>query len=137
MSADSRRSVVAITLSTLIAPLVLVCLALGEETSSSLQGSWMATIGPAQTASQTFRGTWSAQIVPGKPNAGHGSWGVFNENGQLVMEGTWSAQKADSGWRGTWTAKVLRGRSISGSWIANMSGSSGKTFEDMLKSALQ
>ena len=97
----------------------------------------MATIGPAQSASQTFRGTWSAEIVPGKPNVGNGSWGVFDENGRMVMNGTWSAKKDETGWHGTFTASIPHGRSVSGSWKAGMSGSPAKTFEDMLKRALE
>jgi hypothetical protein len=61
-----------------------------------------------------------------------GSWTLLAETGQILLQGTWSAQKARAGWQGTWTA-TLHGQSLSGTWTADITDMSGKTFEQMLE----
>ena len=79
-----------------------------------------------------MRGRWSAQVLPATKNAANGSWTLFNESNQIVLEGTWSARKSAAGWQGTWSARI-QGRNVSGTWTAEMPDFNGKTFEDMLK----
>jgi hypothetical protein len=54
-----------------------------------------------------FRGTWDGQISRQNRNA-VGSWTLLNEAGEIIMEGTWSAQKMGQGWQG-WTSRALKG----------------------------
>lgn len=97
--------------------------------ASALQGSWIATAGP----SRFLRGHWSAQVLPDTKNAASGSWALLSESNQVILEGTWSAQKSTKGWRGTWSARIQKSRTVSGTWDAAMADFNGKTFEDMLK----
>jgi hypothetical protein len=86
---------------------------------------------------QVFRGAWSAQTSPKSPNAVRGSWTLFNEANEIVLQGTWSAQKTSRGWQGTWTARASNGVSFSGSWDADLPDFHGKTMEEMLKRATE
>ena len=95
--------------SSLIFGLILSSCALAQEPSPVLVGSWTATAGP----NQIFRGTWSAQTSLHNPNAALGSWTLLNESGEVVLEGTWSAQKTGRRWQGTWTARPMKGQSLS------------------------
>jgi hypothetical protein len=101
--------------------------------ASALQGSWIATAGP----SRFLRGRWSAQVLPDTKNAASGSWALLSESNQVILEGTWSAQKSTKGWRGTWSARIQKSRTVSGTWDAAMADFNGKTFEDMLKRAAE
>src|SRR4029077_7460585 len=92
-------------------------------------GTWTATAGPTQV----LRGTWSGQTIPKSPDMAQGSWTLLNEAGEILLQGTWSAQKKGQGWRGAWTARILNGRSFSGTWNADMAGFGGKTMEEMLE----
>jgi len=111
--------------------LILVLLgscALAQEPLPVLSGSWTASL----ASGQIFRGTWSAQTSRQNPNAARGSWTLLNEAGEIVLEGTWSAQKMGPGWQGTWTARALKGAALSGSWNADLPSFSGKTIQEML-----
>ena len=114
---------------TLAVTLLLASCAVAQQAPSVLQGSWIATAGP----SRFLRGHWSAQVLPATKNAANGSWVLFSESNQVVLEGTWSAQKSTKGWRGTWSARIQKSRTVSGMWDAAMADFNGKTFEDMLK----
>lgn len=114
--------------SSLIALLLGSCL-LAQEVSPVFRGNWTATADPRQV----LRGTWAGQTLPAKPNAAQGSWTLLTETGEILLEGTWSAQKTRVGWQGAWTARTLRGRSFSGTWEANIANLSGKTFKEMLE----
>ncbi|HEV2118407.1 MAG TPA: hypothetical protein VGR48_20380 [Terriglobales bacterium] len=114
-----------------IAVLFLCLPALGQE-PAALQGSFIASAGPA-----TFRGKWSASVSSRQPNTVAGSWILLNEHNDMVLQGTWSAQKSTAGWKGTWRARVLRGRAYSGSWTASEPGPGSKTFADMLQAAVK
>jgi len=100
-----------------------------QQTPSALNGSWIATAGQKRF----LRGRWSAQVLPAARNAASGSWALFSESNQVVLEGTWSARKSASGWQGTWSARIQKGRTVSGTWNAAMADFNGKTLEDMLK----
>jgi len=65
-------------------------------------------------------------------NSAKGSWTLFNESNQIVLQGTWSARKSASDWQGAWSARI-QGRSFSGTWKAEMPDFHGETLEDMLK----
>ena len=82
-----------------------------------------------------YRGKWSASISTRTPNAAAGSWILLNDRNDIVLQGTWSAQKSGAGWKGTWRARVQRGRAYSGSWAASEPGPSSKTFAEMLQAA--
>jgi hypothetical protein len=101
--------------------------ALAQEASPVIHGGWAATEG----FTRVFRGTWTGQASPDKPNMAQGSWTLLNETGQILQEGTWSAQKARTGWQGTWTA-TAQGRPFSGTWSADIDESTGKTLKEML-----
>jgi len=103
--------------------------ALAQEPLPVLDGSWTASLG----SGQIFRGTWSAQSSRQNLNAARGSWTLLNEAGEIVMEGTWSAQKAGQGWQGTWTSRAHRGAALSGTWNADLASFSGKTIHAMLE----
>jgi hypothetical protein len=104
-----------------------------QEAPIELHGGWTATVG----VNRTFLGTWTARVLPDKPNSGEGSWAVLNEGGQTILEGTWAANKTRFGWQGAWAARTLTGQSFSGTWTADIIGSSSKTFRQMLEWTLQ
>jgi hypothetical protein len=111
-----------------LAAVVLVSYAVAQQAPAVLQGSWIATTGP----NRYLRGRWFAQVLPATKNAAIGSWTLFNERNQTVLEGTWSARKTAGGWQGAWSARI-KGRRVSGTWNLAMADFNGKTFEDMLK----
>lgn len=114
----------------LIFGLLLCSCALAQEASPVLAGSWTATVGP----NQIFRGTWSGQSSSQNPNAARGSWTLLNEAGEVLLEGSWSAQKTSQSWQGTWTARPMKGQSLSGTWTADGTNLNGKSLAEMLKS---
>jgi hypothetical protein len=118
-----------------IAVLTLVphSLSLGQEGATVLRGNWLA----AADARGAWHGRWTAQVLQRNPNVARGSWAVLGDSRQVVLEGTWSAQKQSAGWKGTWTAKTPQGRALSGSWQANASSQRGKTLEDILMSGMR
>ena len=123
---------------TLAIALLLASCALAQHAPAVFRGSWTATAAPKQV----FRGRWSAQALPDTQSAAHGSWTLLNNANQIVLEGTWSAQKSARGWHGTWSALILQGRSslgrpLSGTWQAQVEDFKGKTFEDMLQRTLE
>jgi hypothetical protein len=113
---------------TLILALLGSC-ALAHEPLPALGGSWTASL----ASGQIFRGAWSAQTSRQNPNAARGSWTLLNEAGEIVLNGTWSAQKTGPGWRGSWTARAHRGAASSGTWNADLPNFSGKTIQAMLE----
>ena len=117
----------------LIVALLLSSSALAQQAPTVFRGSWTATAGP----SQVLRGTWAGQASAQNRNSAQGSWTLLGEAGQIVLEGTWSAQKTSHGWQGSWTARVQRGRSFSGTWTAIITDPGSKTFEDLLKQTLE
>ena len=104
-----------------------------QEVPVELRGNWSATAG----VNRTFLGTWTARVQADKPNSAEGSWALLNEGGQTLLEGTWAANKTRLGWQGAWTARTLTGQSLSGTWTADIIGSSSKTFRQMLEATLQ
>ena len=111
----------------------LALIASAQEAAVELRGSWTATVG----VNRTFAGTWTAQVSPDKPNSAEGSWELFNETGQTLLEGTWAANKTHFGWQGAWAARTLTGQSLSGTWTADIIGSNGKSFRQMLEWTLE
>lgn len=67
------------------------------------------------------------------PNAARGSWTLFNNADEVLLEGMWSAQKTGQGWLGTWTARSNKGQSFSGAWTADLANLSPESFAEMLK----
>jgi hypothetical protein len=117
-----KKSILAVTL------LLAFCV-IAQQVPPVLQGSWIATTGP----NRYLRGHWYAQVLPATKNSGNGSWTLFNESNQIVLEGTWSARKLASSWQGTWSARIQKSRTVSGTWNAAMADFDGKSFQDMLK----
>ena len=117
----------------LILWLGLTVLSAAQEAPIELRGGWSATAG----VNRTFAGTWTAQVSPEKPNSVEGSWELINETGQTVLEGTWAANKTRFGWQGAWAARTLTGQSLSGTWTADITGSNGKSFRQMLEWTLE
>jgi hypothetical protein len=96
-------------------------------------GTWTATAG----SSQAFRGSWSAEILPRNPNEAQGSWALFSNSGDVVLQGMWSAKKTGSHWQGTWRARTAQGQSFSGVWDADLPESKGETFANMLTRTIE
>lgn len=104
--------------------------ALGAQESPAVyQGTWTASVG----SGQFLRGAWAGQVSSRNPNTASGSWTLLNDAGEVVLQGTWSAQKNGRGWAGTWAARIANGRSFTGTWAADLDAFQGKTFADMLK----
>ena len=113
--------------------LLALCLpAWGQQAPATLQGGLNASAGPVVS-----RGKWSAAFSPGTPNTVAGAWILLNDSNDIVLQGTWSAQKVSSGWKGTWRARVERGRAYAGTWTASEPGPGSKTFADMLQAAVK
>jgi hypothetical protein len=110
--------------------LILGFCALGQQASPVLLGSWTATASPGQM----YRGTWSAQVSLHNSNRAIGSWTILNEAGDVLLEGTWSAQKTGKGWQGTWTARTMKGQLLSGTWTADAANLNADSLAEMLKS---
>ena len=121
---------VAMKMWSLIFGLIFSSCALAQQASPVLLGSWAATAG----ASQIFRGTWSAQSSLRSPNRAVGSWTLLNEAGDVLLEGTWSAQRTGKGWQGTWTARPMKGQLLSGTWTADATSLTADSLAEMLKS---
>jgi len=117
-----KKSILAVTL------LLAFCV-IAQQVPPVLQGTWIATTGP----NRYLRGRWYAQVLPATKNSANGSWTLFNESNQIVLEGTWSARKLASSWQGTWSARIQKNRTVSGTWNAAMADFDGKSFQDMLK----
>jgi hypothetical protein len=122
----------------LAAAVLLAVSALAQQSSANpdvhmFRGTWIATAGPTQM----FRGRWWASVLPNAKNSVRGSWTVLSNANQILLKGTWSAQKSPRGWQGTWSARIAKGRAFSGTWTSNLADISTKTFEDMLKAALE
>ena len=113
----------------LIFGLILYSCALAQEISPILLGSWTATAGP----NQIFRGTWSAQVSLRNPNRALGTWTLLNEAGDVLLEGTWTAQKTGQPWQGTWTARPMKGPLLSGTWTAEAASLNAESLAEMLK----
>jgi hypothetical protein len=109
--------------------LILGFCALGQQASPVLLGSWTATASPGQM----YRGTWSAQVSLHNSNRAIGSWTILNEAGDVLLEGTWSAQKTGKGWQGTWTARPMKGQLLSGTWTADAANLNADSLAEMLK----
>ena len=109
--------------------LVGLC-ALAQQVPPVLLGSWTATAGP----NQIFRGTWSAQVSLRSSNRAIGSWTLVNDAGDVLLEGTWSAQKTGQHWQGTWTARPMKGQLLSGTWTADEMSLNAESLAEMLKS---
>jgi hypothetical protein len=103
--------------------------ALAQEPVPVPGGSWTASL----ASGQIFRGTWSGQTSRQNLNAARGSWTLLHEAGEIILEGTWSAQKMGQGWQGTWTSLAHRGAALSGTWNADLLSFSGKTIQAMLR----
>ena len=114
----------------LVLALFLSCCVLAQQPSAVFSGSWTASAGP----SQFFRGAWSGESSPNRPNAARGSWTLFNESNEVVLQGTWSAQKTGQEWQGTWTARPAGGQILSGTWTADAAKLNAKLLSQMLSS---
>jgi hypothetical protein len=115
----------------LIFGLILCSCVLAQEASSPVPGgSWTATVGK----DRIFRGTWSGQSSSQNPNAARGSWILLNDASEILLEGTWSAQKTGQRWQGTWTARPVIGQPLSGTWGADSANQNAKSFGEMLES---
>jgi hypothetical protein len=112
--------------------LVLATIAGAEEPPAPLHGRWSATVG-----SQVLRGTWSAEPVRDTSNTARGGWQLLNDASQIVVDGTWAAQKTAGVWQGTWSARVRSGQVFSGTWQTALKESASGTLGEMLQRTLQ
>jgi hypothetical protein len=112
---------------------LLVCTGtFGWQSVPVFHGTWEATIGPQEV----LHGTWTGRTLPGRPNAGEGSWTIVNA-GRVVLAGSWRAEKVPRRWEGSWSGRTMNGGSLGGTWGAYLEEWSGKTFQDMLRRTLQ
>lgn len=117
------------------APLLTLLMAfcvLAHAPAPQPRGTWTATAG-----SRTFRGSWGAEMSAHDFNSAQGYWTLDNDAGERIMQGTWSSQKAAARWHGNWAARTTQGRSFAGTWDAEMAGSQGRTFADMLTRTIE
>jgi hypothetical protein len=128
-----RTAVLAMKNFAFLFALLLGSYALAQDTPAQLHGSWTATVGPTQV----FRGSWTASVVSRNPNSGRGTWSLYIDADQSVMQGTWAAQKSAGEWSGTWSARTSQGRSFNGTWSSGDANLTGKTLQDMLQRAMQ
>jgi hypothetical protein len=84
-----------------------------------------------------MQGMWLAQISKTSPNAASGSWSLLTGEGEIALQGTWSAKKTLLSWQGSWTARAGNGRALSGTWSAGLGEFKGKTFGEMLTLTMQ
>ena len=103
-----------------------------EQKSSSLRGSWSATVGTRPA----LQGTWTAQLQSTGPNRATGTWTLVDTGGRIVARGTWAATRAAGSWTGTWSARTSAGATRSGAWRADVEGGP-STFADLLRSTVQ
>jgi hypothetical protein len=130
-------------LKSLPAILMLTLCAFAQEPPPAIRGTWTATAGP----NQVFRGNWSAAFLSSTSNAAQGSWVLLNNANQVVLEGTWSAEKSARGWQGRWSARIATGRAsprgssagrlVSGTWQAEMKDPKTKSLAELLQRTLQ
>lgn len=113
----------------LVLALLFASSAVAQKPSPVFAGTWIATAGPTQV----FRGRWSGQAVATNQNVAQGSWTLWNEAGEVQLQGTWSARKTAQGWQGTWTAQTVNGPAFSGTWNADLADFGGKTLGEMLE----
>jgi len=109
--------------------------AAAAQSTLQLRGSWRAAAG-----ARIFQGTWTADLNPNTPNLAQGSWTVIDGN-RVVLQGTWAADKQRTGWRGSWSALLASAPAgsppITGTWQANVKGSSIDTLTEMLQRTAQ
>jgi hypothetical protein len=99
-----------------------------QDPSQVVRGTWVASA----ESGLTLRGQWSAQPHPEIPNAAYGSWTILSGATQIVLQGTWSADKSAEGWRGAWSARTSANRVFSGTWEAP-ADLEGETLMEMLQ----
>lgn len=112
--------------------LLLFISAFAQEPAQTIHGTWIATAGKGQT----LQGTWAGSALPEHTDAAQGVWSLATA-GDIVIRGTWRAEKDSQGWQGHWTAQTERGESFAGSWGADVEHWKGKTFQDLLTLTLQ
>jgi hypothetical protein len=105
---------------------------LAQEPAQVVRGTWVAGAG----SGVTWRGQWSAQPHPDVPGAAYGSWTILSRASQIVLQGTWSADKTAGAWRGAWSARTSANRVFSGTWETSADDLDGDTLMEMLQQTL-
>lgn len=121
-----------VSIAALLAVLLALVSAFGQQPAETFYGTWIATAGHTQT----LHGTWSAHALLQQPNAAEGYWSL-SSGGRIVIRGTWRAEKNNRGWQGQWTAETIRGESLAGTWGADVEHWHGKTFQDLFELTLK
>jgi hypothetical protein len=106
-------------------PLLLAAAAAAP--AERLYGTWSA--GADKLA---LSGTWTKE-----PDSDAGTWTLRDASGRDITSGTWAVRKAVKGGQGRWTAGSSGGRTISGNWTAASHLPVGRTFSDLLRSAVE
>lgn len=96
-----------------------------------LHGTWIATVGKGRV----LHGTWTGGTLSHQPNVAEGTW-TLSSAGQMVLQGTWRAEKNSRSWEGRWFGRTAMGESLAGSWGADLEHWHGKTLRDMLERTL-
>lgn len=122
------RNTFAIMVRLLFAAVLASACALGQQPAQALHGTWIATAGKGEV----FHGTWAGGALPGQPNLAEGTW-TLTRAGQMVVEGTWRAEKSKRSWEGRWSGRTATGQSLGGAWGADLKNWHGKTLRQMLE----
>lgn len=126
------RKTLSVTIRTLLIALFVSACAFAQEPAQVLRGTWIATVGKAKV----LHGTWAGGALPHQPNIAAGTWTLVSV-GQVVVEGTWRAEKSDRGWEGFWSGHTAQGQSLAGSWGTSFEHWHGRTLQDMLERTLE
>jgi hypothetical protein len=127
MTGSTPRSGTIAALLLLLSSVGAAAAAPAPEPPPVFQGTWIATAAPAQV----FHGRWAAQAIPGRLDDVQGSWSMVNDAGDVIAQGTWSAQRSTRGLKGKWSARGATGALYRGTFEAHLPGFKGKTLQDM------
>lgn len=125
------RRMLSVKFRMLLVALFISSCVLGQEPARVLHGTWIATVGKGRV----LHGTWSGGALRHRPNVAVGTW-TLDTTGQVVLEGTWRAEKSSRGWEGYWAGRTAAGQSLAGSWGTSFEHWHGKTLQDMLERTL-
>jgi hypothetical protein len=98
---------------------------------ADLRGTWSATSGRGNLA-----GTWTAEDHQGAGVTG--TWTLQDANGNVALQGSWSANKSGQSWSGAWRSAISGSNGeFAGAWTGTVSASAQANLIGMFESALR